>query len=310
MDLRALRYFVAVAEELHFSRAAARLHLAQSALSTQIRRLEEEIGGPLLVRTTRRVTLTPAGEALLTDARGILASSDAALARARSLARGEGASLVVGTLGPAAGGLLAPLLARFGSVRPDVRVEVRALEFDDAVLGLREGRADVAFGYAPLTEPDILTIPLLSEPRVVVLPQGHRLARRAALVPADLAEETFITHSDSVPQEWRDFWMLVDELGRRPRASPYLAANIQEWLTLIGRGEGIDTCPGVISRYFAWPDVCFVPLRDAAPATLLFTRLRDQPNPIADVLTELALEVAAAATHSDATPYAPVSAAV
>ena len=82
MDLRQLRYFVAVAEELHFSRAAVRLNLAQSALSSQIRQLEREIGGPLLVRSTRRVELTPAGEALLSDAREILAAADGALTRA------------------------------------------------------------------------------------------------------------------------------------------------------------------------------------------------------------------------------------
>src|SRR5579859_1501616 len=110
MDLRQLRYFIAVAEELHFSRAAARLHLAQSALSAQIRQLEAEVGGPLLVRSTRRVALTPAGEALLADGRAILAAVDGALGRVRALARGESSSLVIGSLGPAPGALLAPLL--------------------------------------------------------------------------------------------------------------------------------------------------------------------------------------------------------
>src|SRR5262249_47151951 len=89
MELRQLRYFVAVAEELHFSRAAGRLSLAQSALSSQIRQLERELGGPLLVRSTRRVELTPAGESLLNDAREILAATDDALFRTRALARGE-----------------------------------------------------------------------------------------------------------------------------------------------------------------------------------------------------------------------------
>src|SRR3954466_10791678 len=133
MDLRQLRYFVAVAEELHFSRAAARLRLAQSALSSQIRQLEREIGGALLVRSTRRVELTPAGEALLADAQDALAAADGALTRARALARGEAGSFVIGSLGPAPGGLLAPVLARFGSRHPDVRVEVRSFDFTDTV---------------------------------------------------------------------------------------------------------------------------------------------------------------------------------
>ena len=115
MDLRQLRSFVAVAEELHFSRAAARLHLAQSALSAQVRQLEREIGGPLFVRSTRRVELTPAGEALLPDAQQLLSLADAALERARGLVRGQGRSLVIGTLGPAPGGILAALIARLSA---------------------------------------------------------------------------------------------------------------------------------------------------------------------------------------------------
>src|SRR6476620_10009049 len=144
MDLRQLRSFVAVAEELHFSRAAARLHLAQSALSAQIRQLEREIGGPLFVRSTRRVELTPAGEALLPDAQQLLALADAALERARGLVRGQGRSLVIGTLGPAPGGILAPLIARFSARQPEVRVEIRAFDFTDTVDALRHRQADCA----------------------------------------------------------------------------------------------------------------------------------------------------------------------
>src|SRR3954451_9905465 len=112
MDLRQLRSFVAVAEELHFSRAAARLHLAQSALSAQVRQLEREVGGPLFVRSTRRGELTPAREGLLGDATQLLALADAALERVRGVVRGQSRSLVIGTLGPSPGGVLAPLIAR------------------------------------------------------------------------------------------------------------------------------------------------------------------------------------------------------
>jgi DNA-binding transcriptional LysR family regulator len=294
MDLRQLRYFVTVAEELHFSRAAARLHLAQSALSAQVRHLEDELGGPLLVRTTRRVTLTPAGQALFEDGRAILAAVDDAVGRARALARGEGEPLLVGSLGPVPGGLLPPLVAAFQSRHPNVPVEVRALDFNDPVSGLREGRADVAFLYAPVPEPDLLATPLLAEPRIVVMPRGHRLAARAELRPADLDGETFVTQPSSMAAEWRDFWMLVDELGHRPPVSPYVGENIEEWLQLIGRGEGIDTCPAVIARYFAWPELAFVPLIDAAPATLVLARPRDQSHPLAEEFVGLGLEVAGA----------------
>jgi DNA-binding transcriptional LysR family regulator len=301
VDLRQLRYFVTVAEELHFSRAAARLHLAQSALSAQVRHLEDELGGPLLVRTTRQVTLTSAGEALFKDGRAILAAVDEAVHRARALARGEGGSLLIGSLGPVPGGLLAPLLERFRARHPNVRVEVRAFDFNDAVLGLREHRADLAFLYEPLDEPDLVVTPLLNEPRMVVLPRGHRLARRPELRPGDLAGEVFVAQPSSMPEEWHEFWMLVAELGHRPPVSPYVGENIEEWLHLIGRGEGIDTCPSVISRYYSWPEVAFVPLVDAPPARLVLARHRDAQHPLLDEFLALAVEVAKSAASS---PYA------
>lgn len=303
MELRQLRYFVAVAEELHFTRASARLNLAQSALSSQIRRLEREIGGPLLVRSTRRVELTSAGEALLSDALDILAAADGAVGRARSLARGEAGALVIGSLGPAPGGLLAPLLARFGERHPEVRVEVRAFDFTDTVAGLRERRADLAFLYLPLDEPDLVLTPLLSERRVVVLPRSHRLARRTVLRPADLSGEVFVTQPSSVPQAWRDFWLLVDELGDRPPVSPHIGDKLEEWLHLIGRGEGIDTCPAIISRYYSWPEVAFIPLADAPPATLVLARRVECEDPLVREFTKLACEIAATAAVSEATPY-------
>ena len=304
MDLRQLRYFVAVAEELHFSRAAVRLNLAQSALSSQIRALERELGGPLLIRSTRRVELTAAGEELLGRAQEILAAADDALTQVGALARGEMGALVIGTLGPAPGGLLAPLLARFGARHPHVRVEVRAFDFSDTLAGLRERHVDLAFLYAPLDEPDLLLTPLLTEQRVVVLARSHRLAGRKAIRPADLADEVFVTQPDSVPQIWRDHWLLVDELGRRPRISPHIGDKLEDWLHLIGRGEGVDTAPAIISRYYAWPDVAFVPLVDAAPSTLVLARRRETDDARIDEFFALALEVAATAALS-ASPYSP-----
>jgi DNA-binding transcriptional LysR family regulator len=307
MDLRQLRYFVAVAEELHFSRAAVRLNLAQSALSSQIRQLEQEVGGPLLTRSTRHVELTAAGAALLEDAREVLAAADGAMARAKALARGEAGALVIGQLGPAPGGIFAPLVARFGSLHPEVRVELRALDFTELVDGVRERHADVAFLYEPLDEPDLEVTPLLAEPRIVVLPRGHRLANREQLTPADLDGEVFVKQPPPVPDAWCDFWMLVDELGHRPPVSPHMGANLEEWLHLIGRGEGIDTAPAVISRYYSWPEVSFVPLVDAAPAVLVLARRRNVHDALIDEFVGLAVEVAGTAAAS-ATPYSAVGA--
>ena len=308
MDLRQLRYFVAVGEELHFSRASARLNLAQSALSSQIRQLEAEVGGPLFVRSTRRVELTPAGEALLTDAREILAAADGALTRCRALARGETGELVIGSLGPAPGGVLAPVLARFSGRHPNVRVEIRALDFTEVVSALREHRVDLAFLYLPLDEPDFELTPLLTEQRIVVLPHDHPLASRAALRPADLDGEMFVKQPDSIPDSWCDFWLLVDELGHRPPVSPYKGETLEEWLHLIGRGEGIDTAPAIIARYYSWPEVAFVPLVDAEPATVVLARRGDTADPLVSEFAALALEVATTAANNADTSYsAPAS---
>jgi DNA-binding transcriptional LysR family regulator len=306
MDLRQLRSFVAAAEELHFSRAAARLHLAQSALSTQIRQLEREIGGPLFVRSARRVELTPAGETLLPDARQLLSLADAALERARGRARGQGRSLIIGTLGPAPGGILAPLIARFSARRPDVRIEIRAFDFTDTVNGLRDRQADCAFLYLPIEDPELDVTPLLTERRVVVLPESHPLASRSELRPADLRDEVFVEQPASVPQAWRDHWLLVKENGRRPRTSPHTADKHEDWLHLIAQGEGIDTAPAVVARYFAWPEVAYVPLVDAAPCTLAIVRRRDVADPLVTELIALAQEIVAHAAQSG-TPYSDVT---
>jgi len=305
MDLRQLRYFVTVAEELHFSRAAARLHLAQSALSAQIQRLEAELGGPLLVRSTRQVQLTAAGELLLAEGRTLLAAADSVLARVGELARGEAASFSIGSLGPVPGALLAPLLATFSGRHPQLRIDVRAIEFYEMTTVLRRGRVDAAFLYAPLEDDEMCVTPLISEPRVVVLPRTHRLAAREWVAPADLAQETFVAQPDVTPQRWRDYWMLVPELGRRPPISPYVGDNLEEWLYLIGRGEGVDTAPAIIARYFVRPDVAFVPLRDAAPTTLVLATRRAQAPRLLDEFVALAAELALVATRNPGTGYAP-----
>jgi DNA-binding transcriptional LysR family regulator len=304
VELKQLRYFVTVAEELHFSRAATRLHLAQSALSAQIRRLESEVGGPLFHRSTRQVKLTPAGEMLLSEARAILAASEGTLGRVQALARGENASLSIASLGPVPGALLSPLLSTFSGRRPHVRIDVRAFAFSEMLSGLREGKADVAFLYEPLHEDDLEITPLISEPRMAVLPRTHRLAEREWITPWDLEGDTYVAQPDSTPQEWRDFWMMVEQVGHRPPISPYVGDNIEEWLHLIGRGEGVDTCPAIIARYFARPEVVFIPVRDAPPTTLVLAVLHEEHDPMIDEFVELTVEVAGNATRNPGTGYA------
>ena len=292
MELKHLRSFVVLAEELHFSRAALRLHLAQSAVSAQIKRLEEEVGGPLLNRTTRQVELTEAGRVLLSEARTLLSAADGTLGRVRAAARGEDATLSIASLGPVPESLFSPRLATFSTRRPHVRIELRQLAFPQMLSALREGTADVEFIYEPLHESDLDVVPLERGPRMVALSRSHPLAERDFLTPADLRCETFIPQSDATPKYWQEYWMLVDELGMQPSISSYVGDNIEEWLHLIGRGEGIDTCPAVIARYFARPDVTYLPLQGAANATLVVAVIHDARTPLINEFIELATAIA------------------
>ena len=301
MELRQLRYFLAVAEDLHFTRAAARMHVAQPALSAQIRSLEREVGGPLLDRTTRNVRLTDVGEALLPDAREIVRAADEALAGARAIARRRANTLAVGCLGAAPGDLLRTVLEQMASTRPEARVDFHTFDFAQLWTTFAEGHTDVAFAYLPPGEAELDAIdvlPLWDEPRVVVLASTHPLADRTELFPSDLAGETFISHSDAVPQRWRDFWLLADELGDdRPAVHDVVADSPDEWLHLIACGDGIDTCPAFVGRYYGWPTVRYVPLVGASPATLALLRKRHDHSALVDLFVTTAVEAAAVHEH-------------
>ena len=301
MELRQLRYFLAVAEDLHFTRAAQRMHIAQPALSAQIRALEREVGGPLLDRSTRNVQLTEAGQALALEAAQIVQAADRALAEIRSIARREGQALAVGCLG-APGDLLEEALDAMALRRPEATVDVQTFDYVSIWSSLEDGEVDLAVAYVPsgVAKIDGLDVlPLADEARFVVLSSSHALANRDELRPTDLADEVFISHPDVVPESWRDFWLLTDQLGRRPAVHPVRGDTVEKWLHLIQRGEGIDTCPAYVARYYAWPTVRYVPLRDAPPTTLAMLRRKRSGSPLVDAFRDT---IVAAAAHRSGSP--------
>jgi DNA-binding transcriptional LysR family regulator len=189
VELRHLRYFVAVAEELHFTRAARRVHIAQQPLSAAIARLEQQLGVTLLERTTRRVQLTEAGEALLEPARAALRAVDEALEAARAAGRGEAGDLAVGLSSGAWYGL-EPLFDAVRERHPRLRLHVRQQSTRPLLDDLRAGRLDLAVGLC-VQDPRGLAIQRLKdEPVLVAVPEGHRLAGRAQVALAELGEET------------------------------------------------------------------------------------------------------------------------
>lgn len=198
MELRHLRYFVAVAEEGGFSRAARRLHVVQPTLSMQIRDLETELGGPLFDRGTRRTRLTPAGRAFLTEARRVLAQAEHAQAAARSALRGETGSVRIGVAGAAVfGGILTARIRAFHEARPLVRIELREAGPRTQRAAILAGELDVGYSAlaAPAGEPRLASTPASSVSFLVALPAGHPLAGHETLSAGQLTGAELIEYA-------------------------------------------------------------------------------------------------------------------
>ncbi|MFB7470176.1 LysR family transcriptional regulator [Kitasatospora sp. NPDC056184] len=261
LDLRKLRYFVAVAEHRHFGRAAEALFIAQPVLSRQIRAFERELGLRLLTRTTRSVELTPAGLQLSEEAGRITGAVDAALGRVREAGRGE-RRLVVGF---SAGLHVAEAIRAFTASHPGIAVDVLPLRWTERDAPLREGRAHVAFLRHPFDDTGLHTVPIGQETKVACLPVTHPLAGRDALALADL---------DGEP--------LLDVRSRR-------TSSLDEKFELIASGQGVALLPLSITRSYARPDVVYLPVTDFPPvATCLAVPEGYGPGPVADFLATAA----------------------
>jgi DNA-binding transcriptional LysR family regulator len=267
LQTRRLRYFVALAEELHFSRTAARLHIAQQALSKQIRELEETVGAQLLQRSTRKVELTPAGAAFVDAARATLAALDDGVEAARRLARGDAGTLRLGYVVGGALELTRPILEEFARRHPRVELELREYGHEDRSAGLTEGSADVAFLRPPISAPDVALETLFVEPLLVALPLGHRLAGRASVSVRELvAEPIAVGESHDVVAE--RFWTL--DAYREPGAARRIlhAHSVTEELSLVSAGVACAITSAAVARYTPHPSVRYVPIEDGPGAEL------------------------------------------
>ena len=192
MNFQRLRYFVAVAEELNFSRAAERLHMAQPPLSYQIKRLEEELGAQLFHRTKRNVRLTDAGRLLLEEARGLLVHAEQTASVVHRVGQGEVGRLSVGFVPSAANRILPPLLRTFGERFPSVELLLREVDPDRLLGSLSDGRVDVGFLYLPFEVDSLDSRPVSREPFVAALPDTHPLADEPRVTLKALADEPFV----------------------------------------------------------------------------------------------------------------------
>ena len=263
-----LRLFLALADELHFGRAAARLFMTQPAFSQQIRALERRLGLQLIDRTSRSVELTSAGHALLPRAREVTDAMAglrrAAEARSREISR----RVVIGTLSaepsmPHAQAVLDELHAR----QPELTVETRALNFVNQYEALVADEVDVAF-LRPPAPPGIQTLQLAEEPRVVCLPADDPLAGEGALTLARLAGRPVVTMPPESPREWRDHWAMNPRPDGTPVRYGPLAVDVEGVLHGVARGQAVGFLPASTRDFYPRPGIVYRDLVDAPPCTM------------------------------------------
>ncbi|SCK19902.1 LysR substrate-binding domain-containing protein [Vogesella sp. LIG4] len=261
MDFRHLRYFIAVAEERHFTRAAERVGIQQPPLSMQIRQLEEEMGTPLFQRLTRGVALTEAGEAFLIEARAILARVEQARQQVQRLSRGEAGQLRIGFAGATYFQPLVPALLRdFRARYPGV--ELRPVESNTAQLidGLMGGEVDLAFVRAPFDAPaGLRSLELVDDELLVALPASHPAAAGADIALAELAQETFILFPrDISPGLYDRMIATIQQAGFSPKLGQE-APQIVSTVPMVAAGFGIALVPASV-RQIQTDSVRYLPL--------------------------------------------------
>jgi DNA-binding transcriptional LysR family regulator len=280
LDMRKLRYFVAVAEELNFGRAAQRLHIAQPVLSRQIRSFESDLGVQLLARDSRGTRLTAAGKQLLDDARFLLAESKALRQRLFQVA----APTVTVTVGVMPGLLATAAAAVFEDDDPSRRAVVVQVGWAEQVDVVRSGDVDVVYAREPIDRHGLGTAPLLEEPRDVVLAAGDPLAKKKRSVRlADLASRRLLQDPATLP-EW---YAIATPEHRRPGQ---MAHTVEEKLELVAAQAGFVILPRSTTAFYRRPDVRVMPIEDIGPSqvTLIWDATTDNPPRDAFVSAALA----------------------
>jgi DNA-binding transcriptional LysR family regulator len=287
MELRQLRYFVAVAEELHFRRAAARLHISQPPLSQQIRALEDELGFGLLVRTRRRVELTPAGAAFLRDARTVLGELEGAVATARRIDAGQSGRLRINFVGSALFSIVPRMVERFRRSRPGVEIELHERATLEQLRAVRAGMADVGLVRPPIERDVGLRIEtVLRERTVAALPTAHALAALRRVPLRRLAAEPLVLFPREQAPGFHD--LLIDSLAGADSV-PRVIQYAPEMLTIIGlvaAGTGVSLVPESVQR-LALDGVTYRPVSGAPRSELVaITRADDDTSLVRAFISE------------------------
>lgn len=283
LDLRLVRYFVAVAEHANFGRAADALHLAQPSLSRQVQRLEQQLGTRLFDRTPRGSRLTDAGTAFLPRARALLAQARQATAAVREA--GASRTFTVGYTGDVPVGDVARELR---SRLPGTVVRTRRVHDGGAARALHDRTVDGLITRLPLPTSGLRVVPLRREERVLVVSSGHPLAGRDAVTPGDLDDQPRVS-CGVADQDWTAFWRLDGDAGAPVPLAPWAVDGFEDKLELVAAGEAIAILPGGDRRLGLWPGVVTVPVVGVEPVRVV-AAYRDVR---ADAATDAFVEAAA-----------------
>ncbi|MGE5290116.1 MAG: LysR family transcriptional regulator [Micromonosporaceae bacterium] len=292
--LRDLRYFVAVAEELNFTRAAERLHISQPALSKQIQGLEAVLRARLFVRDRRQVRLTSAGAALLGVARPLLQRWDEGAAAVADAAAHEARTLRVGTLTSVGRALYPGVVEHFAKREPGWRIELRSFGWADPTAGLRDRVTDAAFLWLPVGADDIAIKVLATERRFVALAATHPLARRSEVEFAEIAGEPFVALPRAAGP-LRDFWLATDDRGGKAPTVVAEVSSADETFEMVASGAAVHLVAEGNAIIYARPGIVCIPVIGLGPARLAVGWRRDDRRYAVRSFVDACLDSAAAA---------------
>lgn len=289
MELRHLRYLVAVAEELHFGRAAIRLHISQPPLSQQIRQLEEELGVQLFERTKRQVRLTDAGKRVVNEAHQVLGQIDHFSKVAAQAGEGEIGALSVGVPG-GVNPILVDTLRLVTKRYPAVRIELQYMTTGLQIESLREGRIQVGFLNLPVQEPMLALETVRRELLWVVMPKGHPHARYKRVPPSALKDEPIVMFSRRVAPGLHDAIVGTFRNAGVSLNAVHETDNVIASLTLVSANLGIAFCTPSVRRL--WPDLAFRPLQSSVYVEQAVAYRRDSVSPVLEAFLRVVRQVA------------------
>ncbi len=285
MELHQLRCFVAVAEELHFGRAAARLNITQPPLSRQIQLLEHSLGAALFARSSRSVHLTAAGIAFLPDARRLLRISESASQHVRRIASGQAGRLRIGFTAASAYRFLPELITAVRADLPDIDLVLQEMVSGAQVEALISGQLDAGLLRPPVAQPDLAAIKIDAEPLLAAMPARHRLARQSSITLADLDGQDFVMYEPGESRYFHDLLvMLFTAANVRPRFVQQLG-QIHSMLALVRAGLGMALVPAAAAA-LRYHDVRLRPLvlQRPTPVELFLVWRHNADNPLLERL--------------------------